>query len=597
MADTSGGLRAGGRAGARPACGARVRPRAGGADVCVPAGGRLLIGRDAGCDLCIDDAALSRRHAQLVQEGAVWFVEDQGSANGTFVDGERVGRAPLRDGAVLRLGPEREFVFSLERPVRARGAGRRLPDPAGLLCLRLVSRDTRAGGASLLLARKLSVIGRDEGADLLLPLAQISGVHARIERRGDRLLLTDAGSRNGTSVNGEAVKERVLRVGDRVGFADVVFTVQLCPVPSVHGAMVLGIAALVLVGVLLLPSLRPAGERVERLWTKDMYVEQARRSLDDALVAYDASPPNDTVAKAQFEIAIRSLIAADRLPPDRQSDDEVREALRETAKRIDRDRLRDRDPFALLQELREGRRPPPPPPPEPEVTAAEETAPAVPPPPAFSLEEELSRIFAQFGVDTRLDALPGTMVAEVEGAVRMWTVDRRDYTLRTLRRARPHLDMLRSQLEAQGIPQAFCYLPFIESGYQAEIESPAGAMGMWQLMRGTARDYGLRVDDTVDERKDPVRATTAACQYLQDLMIAYGSNDCMCAVAAYNKGDNGLRACLRRMNIDWWSRWKFWDLVRKDAPCLPQETREYVSRFLAAAVVMRCPQQFDLPVD
>ncbi|MHB8080481.1 MAG: FHA domain-containing protein [Candidatus Krumholzibacteriia bacterium] len=577
-----------------------MRPRAaGGAEVCVAAGGRLLIGRDAACDLCVDDVALSRRHAELVQEGAVWFVVDQGSANGTFVDGERVTRAPLRDGAVLRLGPEREFVFSLERPARVRGAGRRLPDPAGLLCLRLVSGDARAGGASLLLGRKLSVIGRDEGADLLLPLAQISGVHARIERRGDRLVLTDAGSRNGTTVNGEAVKERALRVGDRVGFADVGFVVRLSPVPSVHGALLLGVAALVLVGVLLLPSLRPAGARVERLWTKQMYVEQARLSLGDALTAYDGSPPNDTVAKAQFEIAIRSLIAADRLPPDHQSEEELRQAFRETARQLDRDRLRGRDTYALFQELREGRRPPPPPAPAPEPAAstAEAPAPAVPPPPAFSLDEELSRIFAQFGVDTRQDALPVTMVAAVDSAVRLWTVDRRDYTLRTLRRARPYLDMMRSQLEAQGIPQAFCYLPFIESGYQTDIPSPAGAVGLWQLMPGTARDYGLRVDDTVDERTDPARATAAACQYLQDLMIAYGSNDCMCAVAAYNKGDNGLRACLRSMDIDWWSRWKFWDLVRKDAPCLPTETREYVSRFLAAAVVMRRPEQFGLPTD
>jgi pSer/pThr/pTyr-binding forkhead associated (FHA) protein len=592
-----GGRAAAGPGAARAPRGAVLRPRAGGEAVRIPAGGRLLVGRDPACDLFLDDAALSRRHAMFAQEGNVWSVADQVSANGTFVDGRRVEREPLRDGAVVRFGPEREFVFSLERAPRVRGAARRLPDPSALLCLQLVARDARARGASLLLGRKLSVIGRDEGADLLLPLTQISGVHARIERRGDRLVLTDAGSKNGTTVNGEAIKERALRVGDRVGFADVAFVVRLSPVPSVHGALLLGIAALVLVGALLLPSLRPSGERVERLWTREMYVEQARRSLDDALVSCDASPPNDTVAKAQFEIAIRSLIAADLLPPDRQSETEIRKAFRETAGRLDKDRLRDRDLYALFQELREGRRRPPPPPPEPVAATPAEPVPAPPSRPAFSLEEELSQIFAQFGVDTRRDALPVTMVAAVDDAVRMWTVERRDYTLRTLRRARPHLDMLRTRLEAQGIPQAFSYLPFIESGYQADIVSPAGAMGLWQLMPGTARDYGLRVDDVVDERKDPARATEVACKYLQDLMIAYGSNDCMCAVAAYNKGDNGLRACLRRMEIDWWSRWKFWDLVRKDAPCLPVETREYVSRFLAAAVVMRCPEQFDLPLD
>ena len=66
------------------------------------------------------------------------------------------------------------------------------------------------------------------------------------------------------------------------------------------------------------------------------------------------------------------------------------------------------------------------------------------------------------------------------------------------------------------------------------------------------------------------------------------------AVAAYNKGDNGLLNCLLKSGVDWRSDRKFWDLVSLDSPCLPAETRDYVPRFLAAVIVMRRPEQFGL---
>ena len=119
---------------------------------------------------------------------------------------------------------------------------------------------------------------------------------------------------------------------------------------------------------------------------------------------------------------------------------------------------------------------------------------------------------------------------------------------------------------------------------------------MWQFMPATARDYGLRVDDEVDERTDPRKSTVAACQHLTHLLELFGPNAFMCAVAAYNKGQGGMARCLEK-NANWRSAWKFWDLVAAEADCLPAETVEYVPRFLAAAVVMRRPEVFDLEDD
>jgi membrane-bound lytic murein transglycosylase D len=141
----------------------------------------------------------------------------------------------------------------------------------------------------------------------------------------------------------------------------------------------------------------------------------------------------------------------------------------------------------------------------------------------------------------------------------------------------------------------FCYLPFIESGYQTRIGSHAGAEGLWQFMPATARKYGLIVDDSVDERTDPERATEAACRYINDLLATFGANAFDCAVAAYNKGEYGMVSCLR--GVSWKSNWKFWDAAEKKDGCLKKETIEYVPRFLAAAIVMRRPEAFGLDRD
>jgi membrane-bound lytic murein transglycosylase D len=153
---------------------------------------------------------------------------------------------------------------------------------------------------------------------------------------------------------------------------------------------------------------------------------------------------------------------------------------------------------------------------------------------------------------------------------------------------------MRRELRRHRLPEIFCYLPFIESGYDRMIVSKAGARGLWQFMPGTARDYGLRVDDEVDERTDPALSTRAACGHLEFLLKIFGPDSFMCAVAAYNKGHNGLRRCLERSG-DLRATWRFWNLAVANDGCLKPETIEYVPRFLAAVVVFRNPEVFGLP--
>jgi pSer/pThr/pTyr-binding forkhead associated (FHA) protein len=556
-------------AGGLPAARIRVRRPSSGAPFCLSPGGDFVIGRQAGCQLCLDDGSLSRRHARLFTENRAWWIEDLGSANGTCVDGERVTRQRLRGGEILRLGAQVELVFELARPIRAAARGR-----PQLLTWRLVPREAGPAGRPFLLGRKLAVVGRNPQADLVLPFPQVSDVHARLERRPTGWVVSDLGSVNGTTVNGETVREKAIQPGDEIAFAGLAFRVQRTPLPASSGRWVLGGIATLVALALLLPPMLQKSPHIEKLWTRDMYLEQADRSTRDALQAYDRGSSSRDVARGQFDIAIRAWIAADRLPPEHPSDQELAAVLRKAGEKMSR-QLTGRDLFAIYSSLRE------------------EAAPEARPAADFSVAGELSRIVAEFGIDTDEQPMPARMVAEVERWVGDWTGPRRSYTERALARAGPQLEMIRRQLHAANLPSVFGYLPFVESAYIQDARSPAGAVGLWQFMAGTGRNYGLHIDGRLDERADPEKSTAAAVRYLQALLNAYGANAFMCAIASYNKGEYGMLTCLKH-GADWRSVWKFWDLVERNPDCLPQETIDYVPKFLAAAVVMRRPEQFGL---
>ena len=114
----------------------------------------------------------------------------------------------------------------------------------------------------------------------------------------------------------------------------------------------------------------------------------------------------------------------------------------------------------------------------------------------------------------------------------------------TLSRAGLYSDMIRGKLRARGMPEELVYLAMIESGFLTNARSHVLATGMWQFMDPTARAYGLQIDGYVDERRDPVRATDAALQYLSDLYQQYGS--WYLAAAAYNAGPTRVSLALAR---------------------------------------------------
>lgn len=143
-----------------------------------------------------------------------------------------------------------------------------------------------------------------------------------------------------------------------------------------------------------------------------------------------------------------------------------------------------------------------------------------------------------------------------------------------------YMPIFEQALEENGLPLVLKYLPVIESRLDPNAVSKSGAAGLWQFKIGTAYDYGMDVNDLVDERRDPYKSTEGACRLLKDLNNKY-DGDWTLAIAAYNCGPGTLDKARARAGGDPQSH-DFWSIYNY----LPEETRSYVPRFIAAAYVM-----------
>lgn len=142
-------------------------------------------------------------------------------------------------------------------------------------------------------------------------------------------------------------------------------------------------------------------------------------------------------------------------------------------------------------------------------------------------------------------------------------------------------DMIRQKLHDRGMPEGLLYIAMIESGLFPDAVSRVSAVGMWQFMSPTAMQYGLRVDDYVDERRDPVAATDAALDYLDWLHDRFGGSWYL-AAAAFNAGPGRMERILNRHADGRFSESEaYWEVL----DYLPRETREYVPKMIALTML------------
>lgn len=212
--------------------------------------------------------------------------------------------------------------------------------------------------------------------------------------------------------------------------------------------------------------------------------------------------------------------------------------------------------------------------------------------PGDTLDRDLRAILAKFGASTY--AIPPIFRERVQ-----YHIDRMlatgDARVMYARRQQ-YWPAIKREFAALGLPEEMAYLAWTESNFEPDAASTAGARGMWQMTMTTAQRYGLIVDDSLDERTNVPLQTRAAARHLANLLAEFGEDAFMLALASYNRGEEGVRRALRQVAQEpgGFRREKrdFWHLYRLKK--LPEETREYVPKILAAAILGGNPVRYGL---
>ena len=180
--------------------------------------------------------------------------------------------------------------------------------------------------------------------------------------------------------------------------------------------------------------------------------------------------------------------------------------------------------------------------------------------------------------------MPLTFNSHVKSFIELYANRRRQQSSRMLGLSYVYFPMFEEYLSKYNLPLELKYLAMVESALNPTAGSKAGAKGLWQFMKGTGAEYGLRASTLVDDRFDPEKETEAACQYLKSLYARY--EDWFLVLAAYNSGPGTVnKAIIRAGGVkNYWAIW----------PYLPAETRGYVPAFIAVTYVMNYAPEHNL---
>lgn len=197
----------------------------------------------------------------------------------------------------------------------------------------------------------------------------------------------------------------------------------------------------------------------------------------------------------------------------------------------------------------------------------------------------------------RLERLPRVIALPYNKVVRdcidLYADRRRNLVRYMLGMADFYFPIIEQVLDEYDLPIELKYLAVVESALNPVALSRVGACGLWQFMLPTGKIYGLEINSLVDERRDPEKATRAACRYFKDMYAIYG--DWNLVLASYNCGPGNVNKAIRRAG----GKTDFWEIFQY----LPKETRSYVPLFIAANYIMNyycdhnlCPMQTSLPL-
>lgn len=182
--------------------------------------------------------------------------------------------------------------------------------------------------------------------------------------------------------------------------------------------------------------------------------------------------------------------------------------------------------------------------------------------------------------------MPLVINKTVCGFIHFFAVRKRNYTQTMLERKNYYFPIFEYYLKKHEMPDALKYLSIVESGLNFKAKSRTGAVGLWQFMPGTGKDFYLAQNHLIDERRNPYLATEAACKFLKYLHGMFG--DWELALAAYNCGPGNVMKAMRRSG-----KRGFWEIYN----FLPQETRSYVPQFHAVVYTMNFAEEHNIRAD
>ena len=208
------------------------------------------------------------------------------------------------------------------------------------------------------------------------------------------------------------------------------------------------------------------------------------------------------------------------------------------------------------------------------------------PPLLFTSVQTLENLATET-LDTRYN-VPIVYNEHVEAYINLFQTRLRDRFEVWLARSGQYVPMIQKILKKNDLPEDLAFLPLIESGFNPKAYSSAKAVGPWQFMSPTGKQYGLLVNKWIDERRDPVKSTVAAASYLKNLYGMFQS--WALSLASYNAGEGRISRAMAKTQAE-----DFWEL--KESDHIHDETKNYVPKFMAATIIAKDPEKYGFFID
>ena len=207
----------------------------------------------------------------------------------------------------------------------------------------------------------------------------------------------------------------------------------------------------------------------------------------------------------------------------------------------------------------------------------------------FMISKRILEIYASRNIvaNGNHKAIPIIINKHVQTEIDLFTKGKeKNFFIESFKRSGMYRPFIKEALIKAGLPVELSWLPLIESGFKVNALSRARALGLWQFIPSTGYKFGLKRNQYIDERLDPVKSTKAAIDYLKELHNIFG--DWATVLAAYNCGEGRVLRVIREQNINYLDN--FWDLYER----LPRETARYVPRFLATLHIINNSEKYGL---